>query len=78
MKPPHRSRQIGEQRRCPFLQTIAVELETALAPGDRDAGSDQRVRPPLRGWDEAVRVTLAQPESGEDDLPRSGRRDQLA
>src|SRR6266478_845731 len=75
MKPPRRLREIGEQRRRPFLQSTALEAEAALAPADLHTGCNQWIRHSFSGRNKTVRVAFAQSEGGEGNPLRTGEAD---
>ena len=65
MNSPCSRRLAREERGRPFLQSVAIEVEAALAPSDQRADRDQRIRLPLPGGYQPIGITLAQSECRE-------------
>ena len=78
MTQPLRFWQVGKQGRRPFLDSVAVQPEPALAAANRHIGRYQRVGRPILSGDQPMSIALSQPKRGEDDSLRCCGGNQLA
>src|SRR5260370_1345948 len=69
MQPARILVEIGEGRRHPALQAVAVIAAAAQIPRDPDTGRDERTDTRIR-WQQTLGVALAQPRRREDDAIR--------